>query len=209
MPTYARECRFVRVTGVLNVAIWDARTCVALVLTSQNRLPSTWAPPAQAPPSPAAYDAQPQHPPPWPTRLPEPGKRASHTVTSGIVGSDPDRTDRRIGMPTEAIGICEPMLTEHPFGLGVAWRMAGRPVGAFYPFLSGRDNLRAVARRWGLGDHRVEVVLGQAGLAERRGRRGRLQLRHAATAGRGRGGRSPARFTLSCLRAKTGPVQVA
>jgi len=61
------------------------------------------------------------------------------------------------------------MLTEHPFGLGVAWRMAGRPMGAFYPFLSGRDNLRAVARRWGLGDHRVEVVLGQAGLAERAG----------------------------------------
>jgi hypothetical protein len=31
-----------------------------------------------------------------------------------------------------------------------------RPMGAFYPFLSGRDNLRAVARRCGLGDHRVE-----------------------------------------------------
>jgi len=40
---------------------------------------------------------------------------------------------------------------------------------AFYPFLSGRDNLRAVARRCGLGDHRVDVVLGQAGLAERAG----------------------------------------
>ena len=36
---------------------------------------------------------------------------------------------------------------------------------AFYPFLSGRDNLRAVARRCGLGDHRVDVMLGQAGLA--------------------------------------------
>jgi len=73
VPTCAGECRFVRVTGVL--AIRDARTCVALVLTSQNRLPSTRAPPAQAPPSPAAYDAQPQHPPPWPTRLPEPATR--------------------------------------------------------------------------------------------------------------------------------------
>ena len=40
---------------------------------------------------------------------------------------------------------------------------------AFYPVLSGRDNLRAVARRCGLGDHRVDVVLGQAGLAERAG----------------------------------------
>jgi len=24
--------------------------------------------------------------------------------------------ERRIGMPTEAIGVCEPMLAEHPFG---------------------------------------------------------------------------------------------
>jgi hypothetical protein len=52
------------------------------------------------------------------------------------------------------------MHTEHPFGLGVAWRMVGRPMGAFYPFLSGRDNLRALARQCGLGDHRVDVVLG-------------------------------------------------
>jgi ABC-type multidrug transport system ATPase subunit len=49
------------------------------------------------------------------------------------------------------------MPTEHPFGLGVAWRMAGW------------DNLRAVARRCGLGNHGVDVVLGQAGLAERAG----------------------------------------
>ena len=40
---------------------------------------------------------------------------------------------------------------------------------AFYPFLSGRDNLRAVARRCGIGDGRVDAVLGQAGLAERAG----------------------------------------
>jgi hypothetical protein len=33
-------------------------------------------------------------PPPWPTRLPEPAKRDSRTVTSGIVGSEPGRTDR-------------------------------------------------------------------------------------------------------------------
>ena len=36
------------------------------------------------------------------------------------------------------------MPTEPPFGLGVAWRMAGWPMGAFYPFLPGWDNLRAV-----------------------------------------------------------------
>jgi ABC-2 type transport system ATP-binding protein len=40
---------------------------------------------------------------------------------------------------------------------------------AFYPFLSGRDNLRAVARRCGVSNERVEVVLGQAGLPERAG----------------------------------------
>lgn len=40
---------------------------------------------------------------------------------------------------------------------------------AFYPFLSGRDNLRAVARPCGIGDDRVYVVLGQAGLLERAG----------------------------------------
>ncbi|MFZ0081608.1 hypothetical protein [Trebonia sp.] len=40
------------------------------------------------------------------------------------------------------------MLTEHPLGRGVAWRVAGRPMGTFYPFLSGRDNLRALARRF-------------------------------------------------------------
>ena len=38
-----------------------------------------------------------------------------------------------------------------------------------HPFLSGRGNLRAVTRRCGLEDHRVDVVLGQAGLAERVG----------------------------------------
>jgi hypothetical protein len=47
--------------------------------------------------------------------------------------------------------------------------MAGRPMGAFNPFLSGRDNQRAVALRCGLGDHRVDIVLGHAGLAERAG----------------------------------------
>ena len=102
------------------------------------------------------------------------------------------------------------MLTEHPFGLGMAWRMAARPMGAFYPFLSGRDNLRAVARRCRFGDHRVDMVLGQAGLAERGGNAViGYGMRHAATAGPGRGGRSPARFTVSSLRAKPGPVQGA
>ena len=62
-------------------------------------------------------------------------------------------------------------------------RVLGRPPGdptvlrqagamgeiAFYPFLSGRDNLRAAARWCGIGDRRVDVVLGQVGLAERAG----------------------------------------
>ena len=107
VPTCAGKCRLVRVTGVL--ASWDDRTCVALVLASWDRVPSTRAPPAQAPPSPAAYDRQPQHPPPWPTRLPEPAKHASHTVTSGIVGSDPARTDRRIFVSAgcvDRLGFC-------------------------------------------------------------------------------------------------------
>ena len=42
---------------------------------------------------------------------------------------------------------------------------------AFYPFLSGRDNLRAAARRRRLPDARVEEVLHAAGLAARAGDR--------------------------------------
>jgi ABC-type multidrug transport system ATPase subunit len=38
---------------------------------------------------------------------------------------------------------------------------------AFYPFLSGRDNLRTAARRCSIGDKQVEAVLGRVGLAER------------------------------------------
>jgi ABC-type multidrug transport system ATPase subunit len=40
-------------------------------------------------------------------------------------------------------------------------------MGAFYPSCPGRDNLRAAARRCNLGDHQVDVVPGQARLAER------------------------------------------
>jgi ABC-2 type transport system ATP-binding protein len=42
---------------------------------------------------------------------------------------------------------------------------------AFYPFLSGRDNLRSAARRCRVPDARVETVLGVAGLAARAGDR--------------------------------------
>jgi ABC-2 type transport system ATP-binding protein len=42
---------------------------------------------------------------------------------------------------------------------------------AFYPFLSGRDNLRAAARRCRVPDARVETVLETAGLAARAGDR--------------------------------------
>jgi ABC-2 type transport system ATP-binding protein len=38
---------------------------------------------------------------------------------------------------------------------------------AFYPFLSGRDNLRAAARRTGVRDARVDVVLGEVGMTAR------------------------------------------
>ena len=40
---------------------------------------------------------------------------------------------------------------------------------AFYPFLSGRDNLRALARRAGVDDARVETVLEQVSLRPRAG----------------------------------------
>jgi ABC-2 type transport system ATP-binding protein len=60
-------------------------------------------------------------------------------------------------------------------------RVLGRPPGdpaglrqvgamgeiAFYPFLSGRDNLRAVARRASVADSRVDDVLGQVSLTAR------------------------------------------
>jgi ABC-2 type transport system ATP-binding protein len=49
-----------------------------------------------------------------------------------------------------------------------ALRQTGAMGGiAFYPFLSGRDNLRTVARRAGVANSRVEVVLGLVGLAVR------------------------------------------
>jgi hypothetical protein len=50
------------------------------------------------------------------------------------------------------------MLTEHRFGLGVAWRMAGRPMGAFCPFLSGRDNRRAARALITAGNHPDHAV---------------------------------------------------
>jgi ABC-type multidrug transport system ATPase subunit len=58
-----------------------------------------------------------------------------------------------------------PPRREPPGGPAVLRQTGSMGKTAFYPFLSGRDNLRAVARRCGLGDHRVDVVLGQAGLA--------------------------------------------
>jgi hypothetical protein len=33
-------------------------------------------------------------------------------------------------MPTETIGICEPVRVDYPFGYGVAWGMAGQPIGS-------------------------------------------------------------------------------
>lgn len=56
----------------------------------------------------------------------------------------------------------------HPAGLR---RIGAMGEMAFYPFLSGRDNLRAAARRCRLPDGRVEAVLEIAGLTARAGDR--------------------------------------
>jgi ABC-2 type transport system ATP-binding protein len=42
---------------------------------------------------------------------------------------------------------------------------------AFYPYLSGRDNLRVLARHAGIGEARIASVLGQVGLGARAGDR--------------------------------------
>jgi ABC-type multidrug transport system ATPase subunit len=55
-----------------------------------------------------------------------------------------------------------------PAGLG---RVGSMGETAFYPFLSGRDNLRAAGRRRGVPDARVDAVLELAGLAARAGDR--------------------------------------
>jgi ABC-2 type transport system ATP-binding protein len=56
----------------------------------------------------------------------------------------------------------------HPGGLR---RIGAMGETGFYPFLSGRDNLRAVARRCQLADTRVEAVLETVGLTARAGDR--------------------------------------
>jgi len=52
-----------------------------------------------------------------------------------------------------------------PDGLGRIGSMVEAP--AFYPFLSGRDNLRVLARYAAVGDDRVEAVLDEVGLSDR------------------------------------------
>jgi ABC-type multidrug transport system ATPase subunit len=52
-----------------------------------------------------------------------------------------------------------------PEGLARIGAMVETP--AFYPYLSGRDNLRVLARHAGVGDDRVEAVLDQVGLSDR------------------------------------------
>jgi ABC-2 type transport system ATP-binding protein len=56
-----------------------------------------------------------------------------------------------------------------PAGLARIGAMVEAP--AFYPFLSGRDNLRALARHAGVGGERVDAVLEAVGLEERAGDR--------------------------------------
>jgi ABC-type multidrug transport system ATPase subunit len=52
-----------------------------------------------------------------------------------------------------------------PQGLARIGAMVETP--AFYPYLSGRDNLRVLARYAGVADERVEAVLGQVALSDR------------------------------------------
>jgi len=52
-----------------------------------------------------------------------------------------------------------------PQGLARIGAMVEAP--AFYPYLSGRDNLRVLARYAGVSEARVEAVLGEVGLSDR------------------------------------------
>jgi ABC-type multidrug transport system ATPase subunit len=52
-----------------------------------------------------------------------------------------------------------------PQGLARIGAMVEAP--AFYPYLSGRDNLVVLARYGGVGEHRVEAVLDEVGLLDR------------------------------------------
>lgn len=56
-----------------------------------------------------------------------------------------------------------------PDGLARVGAMVETP--AFYPYLSGRDNLRVLARHAGVGDSRAEAVLDEVGLTARAGHR--------------------------------------
>jgi ABC-type multidrug transport system ATPase subunit len=56
-----------------------------------------------------------------------------------------------------------------PQGLARIGAMVESP--GFYPYLSGRDNLRVVARYAGIADERVETALGEVGLSARAGDR--------------------------------------
>jgi ABC-type multidrug transport system ATPase subunit len=56
-----------------------------------------------------------------------------------------------------------------PQGLARIGAMVESP--GFYPYLSGRDNLRVVARYAGVGEQRVTAVLGEVGLSARAGDR--------------------------------------
>ena len=50
-------------------------------------------------------------------------------------------------------------------------RVGAMGEAAFYPFLSGRDNLRVAARRSGVADSRVDAVLAEVGMTARAGDR--------------------------------------
>ena len=56
------------------------------------------------------------------------------------------------------------VLGQTPGSRSALTRVGSMGETAFYPFLSGRDNLRAAARRRGLPGSRVDTVLAAAGL---------------------------------------------
>jgi ABC-type multidrug transport system ATPase subunit len=61
------------------------------------------------------------------------------------------------------------VLGQPPGSPAVLARVGSMGEVAFYPFMCGRDNLRAAARRCGIGNRRVDEVLARVGLAERAG----------------------------------------
>jgi len=65
------------------------------------------------------------------------------------------------------------IIAGHDAGSSESRRLVGALLDrfGFYPYLSGRNNLRVVARYCGLGEHRIELALEQVGMTRDAGRR--------------------------------------